>query len=562
MFLKPVLASMALSVSCFAFAACSSPQAITETPITAAHTLLDAWEASDAPGVAVSIMKDGEIVFSSGEGLANLEHNVPITPNTVFRVASVSKQFTAFSVLLLVSEGQLSLDDDIRTYFPELADTGEVITVRHLLDHLSGLREVGVLTAIAGWLEDDIRTRDQVMKLLLRQDDLNFKPGEHFSYSNSGYFLLAELVEKVSGQSFSEFTQTRIFDPLGMSQTRFHTDRNMLVSGKATSYNPTGEGYAPILLLSENVGSAGLLTTTEDLLKWADNFQNQTVGDDSVFSMMAKRVSADDGVPAVFGRGQEQRTYNGLDTWSHGGRNGGFRSFVLRAPQEDFALSIISNRSDFDTAKLAYALVDTFLAESENYEPEAEEVWTPATPTELLGYVGTYELYPGTIFDLTVQDGQLHFSMLNSPDASPVPQTGEHQFVLNPNSDLFLEFEMDENGKASGVYYRIGLHGRLIAKRVELETFDANDVVLDGFAGTYFSDELATFYELEVQDGALIAVHARAADITLEAYQQDTFMSPGGQLQKVEFLRDEAGRVTGFEASAPLVDEVVFQRVN
>lgn len=562
MILKPVLASMALSVSCFAFAGCSSPQVITETPITKAHTLLDAWEAGDAPGVAVSIMKDGEVVFSSGEGLANLEHNVPITPNTVFRVASVSKQFTAFSVLLLVSEGQLSLDDDIRTYFPELVDTGEMITVRHLLDHLSGLREVGVLTSIAGWLEDDIRTRDQVMKLLLRQDGLNFKPGEHFSYSNSGYFLLAELVEKVSGQSFAEFTQTRIFDPLGMSQTRFHTDRNMLVSGKATSYHPTREGYAPILLLTENVGSAGLLTTSEDLLKWADNFQNQTVGDESVFSMMATRVIAEDGVPAVFGRGQEQRIYNGLDTWSHGGRHGGFRSFVLRAPQEDFALSIISNRSDFDTAKLAYALVDTFLADSENYEVEAKEDWSPATPSELLGYAGTYELYPGTVFDLTVQDEQLHFSMLNSPDASPIPQTGEHQFVLNPNSDLFLEFEMGKDGKASGVYYRIGLHGRLIAKRVELEEFEASSADLNDFTGRYFSEELATFYDLELRDGALIAEHARAPDITLEAYQEDTFMSPGGQLQNVEFLRDEAGRVTGFAASAPLVDGVVFQRVS
>ncbi|MDP5190089.1 serine hydrolase [Rheinheimera baltica] len=168
------------------------------------------WASTTLPGLAVAVVKDGELVYSKGVGLANLEYGIPITPDTVFEVASISKQFTAFSILLLADEGKLSIDDEVTKYLPELSDLGHKITLRHLLHHTSGLRQQGVLLELAGWQSDDIATQAQALKLLSMQKDLNFTPGEMFEYSNSGYFLLAEIVSRVSGQSFAEFTQNRI----------------------------------------------------------------------------------------------------------------------------------------------------------------------------------------------------------------------------------------------------------------------------------------------------------------------------------------------------------------
>jgi CubicO group peptidase (beta-lactamase class C family) len=193
----------------------------------------------------------------------------------VFDVASISKQFTAFSILLLAAEGQLSIDHSVREYLPELSDFGHTITIKHLLHHTSGLREQSVLREMAGWRHDDITTQTQAFKLLTMQNDLNFEPGETFEYSNSGYFLLAQVVAKVSGQSFSAFTKSRIFEPLGMHSSAFPTDYQTVIQNKAYSYRVSKDGFVKCILNSTMVGSTGLTTTVEDLAKWATNFEQQ-----------------------------------------------------------------------------------------------------------------------------------------------------------------------------------------------------------------------------------------------------------------------------------------------
>ena len=182
-----------------------------------AQAIIEPWVSTDAPGVSVAVSIDGEVVFARGAGMANLEHELALTPESVFQVASVSKQFTAFAALLLVSEGKVGLDVDIRTYIPELALPPQTITVRHLLDHTGGLREQGTLTAMAGWLDDDIRTREQVLEMITRQRGVNFEAGAEVEYSNTGYILLAEIVARVSETAFEDFAASRIFEPLGMT---------------------------------------------------------------------------------------------------------------------------------------------------------------------------------------------------------------------------------------------------------------------------------------------------------------------------------------------------------
>lgn len=536
---------------------------VSDQMIKSAEAIIAPWASDRAPGVAVAISLDDAVVFARGAGLANLEHNKEITPDSVFQVASVSKQFTAFAVLLMVSEGKIDLNADIRTYVPELQETPRVITVRHLLDHMSGLRERNLLAAMAGWMEDDIQTEAQLTELVVRQREVNFSAGEEVEYSNTGYALLAEIVARVSGQSFQSFMHQRVFEPLSMSQTRFPDNRNALIPGRVSSYYSDGEEFKNIVSVQEAIGSTGLYTTALDLLKWAENFETQVVGDDAVLEMMAQRASAANGKPSTFGRGQELRRYKGLETWSHGGRDAGYRSFVLRVPEEDFELSILSNRTDFDTAKMAFALTDTFLGGLPSYNDAPTAQFDTATTDELAAYAGDYEFYPGVVFSLRAEAGGLTFATLGAArdGLEPLPQIGERRFMLNPQSDISIAFSSPENGISAEFGYQIGLHGTLDAKRIELQPFDHESVDLDAYVGIFYSEELETRYTLTSVDGQLFAKHLRLPAFELSPFQEDVFTGLGGPLQRVDFFRTPDGILAGFYASAPVVERVRFALV-
>jgi CubicO group peptidase (beta-lactamase class C family) len=558
------LLGAALTLLTSACNASSETTAVDTIPpeIVQAEALISPWQTEDAPGLSIAISVNDEIVFARGAGLANLEHGIAITPDTAFQVASISKQFTAFSTLMLVSDGHIDLDADIRTYLPELSAHPRTVTVRHLLDHMGGLRELTSLSVMAGWMADDIRQRDRELELLSRQSGVNFPAGAEVEYSNTGYTLLSHIVARVSGQSFHDFTRERIFEPLGMTGTRFPESRNALIASRAASYYPTRDGFANVVAANETAGSTGLFTTAPDLLKWAENFETRTVGDDRVFELMAERASAENGDASVFAKGQELRVYNGLETWSHGGTDAGYRAFLLRIPSEDFELSVMSNRTDFDSAGLAFALADIFLGDSANFTAEPDLDWSPAISAQLAAYAGDYEIQPGMIFTITAGEDALLFGSLgaNADDLQPLPQIAERAFMLNPGSDISLVFAEPEDGASPYFDYTIGLHGSLKAPRVELAPFDAGSVTLAEFAGVYESEELATAYTVTASDDGLMITHPRTGSFQAAAYQDDTFSSFSGAMRKLAFIRNQQGEITGFYGSAPLVDRVAFTR--
>ncbi|MEP3653870.1 MAG: serine hydrolase [Litorimonas sp.] len=529
---------------------------------TEIEAMIEPWISDSAPGVAIAISLDDDLVYKGSTGLANLESGQHIKPESVFQVASISKQFTAFATLLLVSEGQIDLDVDIRTYIPELNETPRVITTRHLMDHTSGLRESGTLLPMAGWQDDDVVTQEKSIEMIARQNGVNFLAGEEVEYNNSGYVLLAEIIARVSGQSFQSFMQERVFDPLKMTSTRFRGSRNDIIMGRIPAYYPNGETFNKVTASSERVGSTGLLTNAIDLLKWAENFETQTVGNNDVFSMMAERGSANDGENSTFAKGHELRPYKGLNTWSHGGTDEGYKTFILRVPEEDLELIILSNRDDFDTAKLAFALVDTILSKSPNFENTSPAAFDPATPLEMESYAGDYEFYPGIIFSLRAEkDGLTFASMGDSRDELvPLPQIGEREFLLNERTNLSLIFAEPGVGKSLSVKYQIGLHGAIVADRINLAPFDPENMKIEAYVGTYWSEDLQTRYTIEVKDGQLIANHTRLSAFELTPYQKDTFIG-NGPLQKLEFITAKDENVTGFYASAPLADRVKFIRI-
>ena len=324
-------------------------------------TIFENWDKSDSPGAALAVVKGKKVVYKQGYGSANLEYDIPISPKTVFHVASVSKQFTAFAITMLADSGKLSLDDDIRLYLPRVPDFGKTITIRHLVHHISGLRDQWELLAMAGWRLDDVITKNHILKMVRRQEDLNFDPGEEYLYCNTGFTLLAEIVERIMKKPFRDWTQENIFDPLGMTSTHFHENHEQIVKNRSYSYSPQGEGFRKRVLSFANVGATSLFTTVEDMAKWMMNFESKVIGNDAVMTQMHEQGILNSGEKINYALGLSIGEYKGLKTVGHGGSDAGFRSQVVRFPEEDFAVIVLSNLSSINTNRLAMQVADIYL---------------------------------------------------------------------------------------------------------------------------------------------------------------------------------------------------------
>ena len=521
------------------------------------QALLASWDRPDAPGVTVTVRLDGRIVAEVAVGAADLEHDVPIRQTTVFHAASLSKQVTAFSILLLERDGLLSIDDQLVAYVPEAAHLGP-ITLRQLLDHTSGLRDQWTLLAMAGWRSEDLVTDDQVLRLVLSQDKGNFAPGTAYQYTNSGYSLLAEVVYRVSGQRLAAFAEKQIFEPLGMSETRFQDDLSAVIENRALSYRPGSEGYVGEVLNYATAGPSGLKTTSRDLSRWAENFETGAVGGQGVIKRMREQGVLPDGTVNIYALGQERRLYRGLETWSHGGRDAGYRSFLLRVPSERFSVAVLSNAADFDTAAIAFAIADIYLSDRVGYEVQSAPAEERPSAEQLAAYAGDYEIFPGLILSIRTEADRLIFSVLGEGEPVELPALSPTSFELNPRTDLAIEFHEPVDGQAPGLGYRIGMHGTLIAPRVDLIDFSTDDVAPEEYVGRYYSPELQTEYLLLMADGVLVARHARRPDIALRPYQPDTFSSSQSFFQRVVFERDAAGHLIGFWLSGVVAEDIYF----
>ncbi len=418
------------------------------------------WHTPQTPAAAVLVMRDGRIVHAKGYGMASLEQGVPIRTRTVFDIASVSKQFGAMAILLLVADGRLALDDEVRRYVPELPDFGHPITVRHLVHHTSGLRDWPGTLRIAGWSFDDVISFDQILRMTYNQRDLNFPPGSAYAYSNTGYNVLAEVVQRVSGKSFREFTDERIFRPLGMHDTHFHDDHAMIVPQLADSYRRLPDGsHRRVTNNLTALASSSLFTTVEDLARWVENYETGVVGGRTTVAQSHERGVLTNGDTIPYAFGQSHGSYRGLRTMSHTGSWAGYRTVLTRFPDARAAVIILSNTAEMNPAALANQVADIWLhdllapraaatAGAAGAGAPAAPTWRP-TATELRAFVGDYhsaELQTGYTLRLR-ESGQLvawHFRI------------GE--VVLNPTtrdrfqSGLFgeLRVERDPAGRVTG----------------------------------------------------------------------------------------------------------------
>jgi CubicO group peptidase (beta-lactamase class C family) len=363
-------------------------------------SIFSEYDRLDSPGWAVLVVRNGQVLLRRGYGMANLEHEIPITPTTVFDIASVSKQFAGMAISMLLERGEISLEDDVRRFIPELPDFGHTITIRHLVHHISGLRDWPGSLAVAGWRMDDVISFDQIKTFAFNQRALNFEPGNEYSYSNTGFNMLAEVVARVSGESFREWTDSQIFKPLGMYNTHFHDDHTEVVARKAYGYSKDPDGtYHAVPNGLTALGSSSLFTTIDDLAKWVVNFEEKRVGGESVVDQMFTRGVLNDGTEIAYAYGINVRRYRGLRTYSHGGSWASFRTFLVHFPDQLFSVVVLGNHSPANSSRAAYDVVDIYLADELEPSPTREtaesEPELAQLPIALLDqYVGTYRLGP------------------------------------------------------------------------------------------------------------------------------------------------------------------------
>lgn len=403
---------------------------LAKTPSGKVSQLMSAFN-DKTPGAVVAIVRNGKLAYGQGFGLANLEYEIPNTTTTPYHMASVSKQFTAFAIVMLANEGKLSLDEDIRKYLPEIPEFEHKITIRNLLNHTSGLRDHWTLWAMSGGLMDDVIRQSDLMRLIKRQKDLNFKPGEQFLYSNSGYLLLSEIVTATSGQNFADWMSDNVFKPLGMNSTQIYDDHERIVKNRAYSYKNNDTGLAKSVLSYANSGATSLFTTSEDLALWLGNFKTGKVGGKKAIEQLQEQGILNNGETIEYALGVNISEDNGLRKISHGGADAGFRTYVSYYPELDAGMIILANSAGFSGRMVAQDVASAFFGEHMVKKTELEktklentdasnppapkpkpkqELWKP-TQEELSSYTGRYysdEL--DTFYAISIEDSRLKIS--------------------------------------------------------------------------------------------------------------------------------------------------------
>ncbi len=559
----------------------SAPQG--DGPGPRVDALFASWTGPRAPGCAVSVMRGGELVFAKGYGAANLEYDVPIAPSTVFHVASVSKQFTALAVALLATDGEVSWDDDIRRYVPELPDFGAPITLRHLAHHTSGIRDQWAMLRMAGWRwgGDVIRQAD-VLDLLSRQTALNFAPGSDHVYSNSGYTLLAVVVERVSGQTLRAFTSARLFRPLGMTRTVFRDDHTMLIRDRAYAYARDGFGYRLSIPDFAIVGASSLFTTVEDLAHWNRNFTSGEIGGADVLRQLQARGALDDGARLSYAFGLAHGTHRGRRTIGHGGADAGYRSEFLRFPDDDLAVAVLCNTDRAGPGRLARDIADVFL-------PPAELVGRPAEPSRdtrparvatpereasrrsapprrrepAAGHTDTgdqtadaaslagYYLRPGNDVPLQVVARGDALALLGVGAEQTLHPAGGGRFRLAGTTEVTFT----PGGGGQPPTLRVGGPPRPVYRRARPARPAAE--ALEAYTGSYYSDDLAVGYTFRVEDGRLVLWNRKLGRIPLAPTFADGFYAQGWYFT---FRRDDASAVSGFTVSTSRAWNIAFRK--
>lgn len=413
------------------------------------------WNNAKTPGCVVGIIQDGELIFSKGYGSANVEKGIPLSNSTLFDLGSTSKQFTAACIILLSIDDRLSLDDDIRRYIPEFPDYGHVITIRNLLHHTSGVRDYNALLQLKEHNFGDYFSNEMALDLILKQRNLNFAPGAYCSYSNSGYFLLGEVVRRVTGESLNQYAKREIFDPLGMSNTFFNDKEKTSSTNIASSYvqNYLTGSYVECVQKNKDVGPAGLFSNINDLALWEKNFFDPKVGGKELVSKIYEIGFTNDNIPLQYASGLFTWDYKGYKTYSHPGSWVGYSTSILRFPQLDFSVIVLANNINITTGHMVYEIADIVLnLETEAVEEKPEDFDATPLPDsckrKLKSYCGKYWSYKDNkMKEILLEGNQLicaYEEEIYKYDNGWIKELNVNELALEMvNDSVFVSFKND-----------------------------------------------------------------------------------------------------------------------
>jgi CubicO group peptidase (beta-lactamase class C family) len=520
------------------------------------ESIFSPWDLQTSPGCSVAAGDNGKVIHSGHYGMANLEYSIPINPSTIFHAASLSKQFTAAAIVLLAQEKKLSLDDDFRVHMREPFNIGAKIAIRHLIHHTSGLRDQWGLLSMTGWRKSqDLITNEDILSVIRRQRTLLFAPGSTHRYSNTGYTILAKIVENVSGMSFRQFTSTRIFKPLGMTNTFFRDDLREIVKGQAYGYRfKKGDKntYQTFLANLETVGATGLLTTPTDLLKWARNFEDKLVGGNEFVSQMSVRGELNNGDLIAYAFGQRHGMYRGQKIISHSGGEAGYTAHLLRFPELNFNVAVMCNTL-VDVKALSLKLADLLVGvklgppAARNTETEYKEI--TGDFQDKVGLFWNEELHSAVDFELRDERIKIKY--------------GHWSYQMIPISNsrfrvLYTGSEIDFGSDGEQVTIIDGQGNR--ATYIRTEPYSQSLERLQKYVGTYRSNELDVLYRILVSDGnqLTLKILKHNEPQILNPQIRDVFV---GKDVTIRFSRDKNLSVSGFSISMGYIRNLIFYKI-
>ena len=544
------------------------PRTIGASDRTAIDALFKAYDTPRSPGCALGVLRDGALAYGRGYGMADIERHVPITTSTGFDIGSTTKQFTAASLALLVADGKISFDDDVRKYIPELPDYGKTITIDHLLRHTSGLRDYNGLLALAGYSLEEVTTDSQALAVIARQRRLNFTPGSRHEYSNTGYFLASVIVKRVSGQSLAEFARQRLFVPLGMTHTVFRNEFAMLIPGRALGYAPDehgGGGFKISMSNWEETGDGALHLTIEDALKWDENFYHPRVGGSAMVNRLQERGRLDNGDTIGYARGLFVDEYRGVRRIHHGCDWIGYHAAFNRYPSQHTSVVIFCNSDAISPTALADRVADIVLArefagrgESARDVAQAGNASTSGSPiVRPEHFVGSYQVAETrAIYRIANDSGRL--ALMIGGRSIPLKAKDSATFAV-AGFPAVVEFSFDGGPVAHAMRLRVG--GDKGEPAIRFESISLSAEELRSYEGSYSSPELGVTWPIAFEKGKLVIKNEKRSliDIAgpLQPATKDAFEAPAGFVQ---FTRDASGRITGFDLSSSRMRDIRFER--
>lgn len=538
-------------------------QSIPDSTIKKLDSLFMKWNTGNSPGCTVGIVRNDSLIFSKGYGMANLEYAIPNEPQTIFHMASVSKQFTAYAIVLLARQGKLQLDDDIHKWLPWFPDLKEKITIRHLLNHTSGIRDQWQLLAISGTRLDDVITQDHIVKILSKQQALNFKPGEKYSYSNSGFTMLAEIVKSVSGQTLRKFTDSAIFKPLGMINTHFHDDYTEIVRNRSYSYNRTDSIHFTNSILSySNAGATSLFTNINDMSKWVINFYDHKVGDRSSVDMLTQKGKLNNGKELTYALGIVNNTWKGWRQYSHSGGDAGYRTHVAVFPDMKMGFIVFSNLGDFNPGQNVYAMAELFIKDTATKKEagvkkdQRDSIAAVLKDTlTLKKYMGNYIGEDGLPFSFDIKNSKLYYHIYN-----------ENNFLIQESKDTFSIPQAPE------IKFIFGIKGKdtiadvitpdqLLHLKKYIKDTAQRDEMLKSYTGVYYCPELDCKYGIVLKDHQLMLTNLKYNDTKLTLTGGDHLTNDNWWINHLVMIRNSKNQITGFEVNSGRIMHLRFNKI-